>query len=152
MRDAVGGVGDARGYRTEYHAAPVQTDQNGDVEIHAGRQRDVVDQRACDVQWIKPEAAHGIANAQRQRFDPYPDMRCVAAVETRFRYAVVVDRATENHGIRFRSRRGNEARDIGCVVLAVGVDLNGVRETCLPCRAQTGHDRGTLSAVHGQAH
>jgi len=77
-------------------------------------------------------------------------VRQVTAVEARLRHALVIHGSTENHRTGFGARGLDKTRDVGGVVLAVGVDLQRVRVVRAARGAQPRHDRGALAAVDRQ--
>src|SRR5581483_7870156 len=93
------------------------------------------------------EAAERIADGERARFEPHPEVRDPAAVAAARRRAGVVARRAADHGIGLALALGEETRHVVQIVLPVGIDLQRVREAALRRFAQAVEHRGAFAAV-----
>ncbi len=152
VRQAVLGVVHSGGQPAHGLVAPGQAHENFRVEVHALAQLHAVDQRQGGRQRVDPKTAHRIRYLQRQAVDPHPHMGEVARVKPALGDAGIVLWITAHQRLWMAPRQVEEAADVGQVMLAIGVHLQGVAEA-QSCRfAQTGHHRAALALIDRQGH
>ncbi|RMS18764.1 hypothetical protein ALP75_205193 [Pseudomonas syringae pv. actinidiae] len=152
MRQAVLWIVNAGRQPAHRLTAPRQAHEDLRIEVHALADSHRIDQREHRRQRVQAKTAHRVANLQRQRVDPYPDVGEIAGVQTTFRHACVVLRITADQCFGVLTRLLQKHRNIAQVMLAVGIDLQRMAETQPRRFSETGHDRAALALVDRQAH
>ncbi len=151
MRQAALRVGDPGADVAHRQAGPAEAHDDLDVESHPRGNALRVDECAGGGQGIEPEAAHRIADGERQGLHPHPEVRHVAAVEPLLRHRGVVDGLAAHHGVRMAFAACEEARNVAGVVLAVRIDLQRVAHAVAQRPAHAVHHGGPLALVGRQA-
>ncbi len=151
VRHAIGRIGHARGQVLDRQPAPVQAHHYFGIEIHAPADGLFTDHAQHRRQWIHAEAAHGVAQVQRQRVDPDPDVGGVATVQARLGNTGVVGRNATDHCTRVQARGFDEAWQVSRIMLAVGIDLQHVAVASRAGLGETGQHCPALALVHVQA-
>jgi hypothetical protein len=96
MRNAIARVADPGSDINHHEAVPHQPNQHFGIKIHPLAQPAPLRQCQHRRNRIHPEAAHRIANLQRQGIDPDPDVGQVAAIQSHGGHRFIVLRITDN--------------------------------------------------------
>ena len=148
VRQVAGRIGDPHRMIDDRRAGPVQAHDDLGVEIHALADAGaLVDQRGDGGQRIDAQAAHRIADAERQGLDPNADMRDPAPHDPSQRGRAVVDRPACHDRVRTVLRQSEHVGDRRHVVLAVGVDLEAVAETRRAGKPEACENGGALASI-----
>ncbi|MNS38414.1 hypothetical protein D3C72_706600 [compost metagenome] len=106
MRQAVVGIGHPRRHKIAGVALPVEADHHFRIKIHPLAERGVFRQFQRGDNGINAKAAHAVFKLQRQGFDPHPDVGDPAAIQTRARDRIVINRLAGDQRVRVAFRQG----------------------------------------------
>ena len=148
MGNAFFAVGDAGVEPHKGQAAPVQADQDFIVKIHAVAHLFVMHHVQKRGNRIDAEAAHAVFDVARAGVYRVPKIGDFAAVKPRFGHAAIVHRPAANHRLRLRARGFDKARDVGKIVLGVGVDLQHMTVALFGGQFHPPFHRAALAAVN----
>lgn len=134
-------------------AGPEHADREVGIEVHLAADADVVDHGEGGGQRHGAIAAKGVADLQRQGREPYQPSGELACEDPAPGCARVEDGIAHYQGVRVLSHGRNEARDVGRVVLGVGVQMDQVGEAAIPGDAKSGlHGHAAASVVFAPVH
>ena len=133
-------------------AGAMQAHEDFDVEIHALSDATAsIEQRRDRRHRIDTQPAHGIVDVERQRLDPHADMRDPASHDAPQGRRVVIGRLADDDRVGMLPRQGQHVGDGRHVVLAVGVDLHAVAESCSASEGKAFEDGPALAAIDLEA-
>ena len=149
MRDAIQRIGHAR-RDTLMIRTPLQLSRTM-ISVSKSMRRPMrltTPDRAGGRERIHAQPAHRIPDLERQRVDPHPHMREIAAIAARARHRwrrrwprpLIIASGC-------RRAASSSSGTVGHIVLAVGIDLQRVREPRGQRRLAAGHHRRALAAV-----
>ena len=106
----------------------MQPHEDLDVEVHALSEAGVRNEGRSRSERIDAESAHGVRNLERPGVYPDPELREAASIEARARDIPAEDRPAADDGIRMGAGLRKQAGYVAHIMLAIRIDLEGVRE------------------------
>ena len=122
-------------------------DEDFDVEIHAVAGVVAAEEGGGRSDGIEAVAAHAVRDIVATGVYPDPEVTDFATVKAGFGGIGAIDGATADEGVRVLLSGGEEAGNVGEIVLAVGVNLQGVAVALLRDPMDAVFDRGTFAAI-----
>ncbi len=99
---------------------------------------------------VSSKSTHRVLDGKRKRLYPDPEVGDVASEISYARHAIVEYRLTANHRIRTGCHQFQHRSQVTDVVLAIGVDLNGMAMTHFRNLSKSGHHRCAFAGVLGK--
>jgi hypothetical protein len=151
VREAVGRIGDADRDEGDRGACPKKANHDFDVEVHAASEGVAVEEGEGGGEGINAEATHAVFDLQGEGLEPDPEVRDEASVAARGRDRGVEDGVARDEGGGSGAGGSEEERGGGGVVLAVGVELEGVGVAKAGSSTEASDDGTAFALVRGVA-
>ena len=144
-------VTDAHRNRHHRNTRPMRLDHHLNVEIHSPAMHRSAHKLKCGPHRISAKTAHSVANTTGERVDPYPESREGPPKSPVRRHRVVKLRDARHDRVRIGPRCIQQGVECTQIVLPIGVDLDGMRETALIGAGDPAHHGKALPPVEGMS-